>query len=505
MAGNFTPIATRHHPTEDAKPVNARASTLVYVKKAISSFMPRHTVAWDPIRGDGNPTRSDTVNAVIKKVKRFESAARRLIEYDEFINLLELVCSRKDNGSLKYLFSLSMYHLGTILCQLRLSKIFCEERDAPKQIIVGSLESSICALLNLAVCVDASERLFDKMKQGNLETHSLRKGATRYTKRTGVSKDYVNLRGSRRTRKSVVDMYIDNTHPLPDAVAAGTLAGPLGPCCYTLEEGIRAVSDELLTNHVDSAIKVAMGEEVAQILALPLLWASLVLPGSFDYALIPVLLKQRIVRAYSDVGGNVAVNLVKRVPINIAGDGAQLHIINIPDATTGRSEAERAQPGRHNMTAGSTRKAFAPMHSQLFGMQCQMASILNEWFRSRAQSQRNHQKALAVARRIAAEPVAQRVQDPICEALVEATAANGARQRVKLSNDQRICMSYGENTSSGWGEGLKPPRDFTTAERGANTVVFSRRKLFWDVFPGFVRAGFTSDVAIYRVYSTYGR
>ncbi|ETM98880.1 hypothetical protein PPTG_19211 [Phytophthora nicotianae INRA-310] len=36
-------------PAKDVKPVNARASTLEYAKKALSSFMPRHTVPWDPI------------------------------------------------------------------------------------------------------------------------------------------------------------------------------------------------------------------------------------------------------------------------------------------------------------------------------------------------------------------------------------------------------------------------------------------------------------------------
>ncbi|OWY97598.1 hypothetical protein PHMEG_00031834 [Phytophthora megakarya] len=81
------------HPTEVAKP---------YAKKVISPFMLQRTVAWDPIRGDGNPTSSETVNAVLKK-EGVQAAARRPIEYDEFINLLELVCSRKDKGPLKYL------------------------------------------------------------------------------------------------------------------------------------------------------------------------------------------------------------------------------------------------------------------------------------------------------------------------------------------------------------------------------------------------------------------
>ncbi|KAK1943563.1 hypothetical protein P3T76_004959 [Phytophthora citrophthora] len=203
-----------------------------------------------------------------------------------------------------------------------------------------------------------------------------------------------------------------------------------------------------------------MGEEVARVLALPLLWASLVSPGSFDYDLIPVPLKQCIMRAYSDAGGNVAVNPVERV-----------------------------QSGLHNMTADSTRKEFAAIHSQLFGMLRQMATILNELFRSRAESQRNHQQALAVARRIAVQPVARRVQSE------EATAAIGTRQGVKLSKRPKDFYELWGDYEFGL-EGLKPARDFTTAERSANMFAFSRRKLFWDVVAGFVRAGFTSDVAI---------
>ncbi|KAG3154433.1 hypothetical protein PC128_g22353 [Phytophthora cactorum] len=122
---------------------------------------------------------------------------------------------------------------------------------------------------------------FRKLKSGNLGTHSLQKGAAMYGSRSGLpKKDYVNRRGRWRTRKSVVDVYIDNTQPYPDGVAAGALAGPLGPCCYVLEEGNQVVTDELLINLVGSAIKEAMGEEVARVRALPLLWASLVPDGS---------------------------------------------------------------------------------------------------------------------------------------------------------------------------------------------------------------------------------
>ncbi|OWY97599.1 LOW QUALITY PROTEIN: hypothetical protein PHMEG_00031835 [Phytophthora megakarya] len=154
-------------------------------------------------------------------------------------------------------FSLSMYHPRTILWQLRWSKNIYEERDAPDQIIIGSLDPRVCALLNLVVCVEltgneALEFAFGHPQDGHRVIHrfckiffkktlitSLRKGAATYAKRTGVSKDYVNLRG--RTRKSVVDVYIDNTQPFPDSVAAGALTEPFGPCCHTLKDGIRAV------------------------------------------------------------------------------------------------------------------------------------------------------------------------------------------------------------------------------------------------------------------------
>ncbi|ETP49557.1 hypothetical protein F442_04960 [Phytophthora nicotianae P10297] len=50
-----------------------------------------------------------------------------------------------------------------------------------------------------------------------------------------------------------------------------------------------------------------------------------------------------------------------------------------------------------------------------------------------------------------------------------------------------------------------PAKEFTAAEREASKFAYSRRKIFWDVISGFVRAGFTSDVAIDKVYAAYGR
>ncbi|KAG1687406.1 hypothetical protein DVH05_005203 [Phytophthora capsici] len=132
-----------------------------------------------------------------------------------------------------------------------------------------------------------------------------------------------------------------------------------------------------------------MGEGVARVLSQPLLWASLVPSGGFDYDLAPIALKHRIIQAYINAGGNTAVNPVKRVPLPIVGDGAQLQLVEIIDDSTDGSRKELIQciP-----TSDSMRKEFAAVHSQQFGMQRLIANVLNENLRLRTESQRNNKR-----------------------------------------------------------------------------------------------------------------
>ena len=59
-------------PEPDANPTKARSTSLMYWKKAISSYMPNCLMPWNAISGQGNPTRSIEVNTLIKKVKKKE-------------------------------------------------------------------------------------------------------------------------------------------------------------------------------------------------------------------------------------------------------------------------------------------------------------------------------------------------------------------------------------------------------------------------------------------------
>jgi hypothetical protein len=53
--------------------------------------------------------------------------------------------------------------------------------------------------------------------------------------------------------------------------------------------------------------------------------------------------------------------------------------------------------------------------------------------------------------------------------------------------------------------GVKPARDFTPRERGANKFTYCRRKVFWDAVIRMISHGFISDSAIDRIYLVYGR
>jgi len=237
-------------PQESDCPTLLRSNTLLYWKKAISHYMMMSNSAWDEFSNRGNPTKSKDVNECIKSVMKSEvrkqgvnSAARRALEYKEFLNLLTII--RKNafdedqtvQGQLKWIRLLSlltlqwqligrmddMMHLNfsclttniqfpfSLYSRLRWSKNIQEEQDVPEQIVVSSNDYKMDPLLNLAIYLEAygreqsisssdslyggesnsytMRRLFDsvlsnddfkKLVKGNLGTHSVRKGASTY-------------------------------------------------------------------------------------------------------------------------------------------------------------------------------------------------------------------------------------------------------------------------------------------------------------------------------------
>ncbi|KAG9411958.1 hypothetical protein AC1031_017595 [Aphanomyces cochlioides] len=448
-------------PPDNAKPIHARSTTLEFDKKAISSFMPRRTLPWDPISCHGNPTRAEEVNKIIKAVKKSEvrregvqSNARRPIEFTEFLNLLSIVAVNPNTS--KYMvssvltlqwhliariddmmklrfadFSPNIHHPSTLICQMRWSKNILEERDAPEQVVFGSADPHLCPLLKLAIHIESTPGIanseflygnpkdgdrvvrralqqaldsdsFTKLKSGHVGTHSLRKGAATYGSRSGLTKDYVNRRGRWRTRKSMVDTYIDNTQPYPDACAAA---------------------------------------------------------------------------AYVSAGGNLSVNPVEREQFHVVGDGSEMHLIAIG------SETNDIQPDveHSNMPTTTTvqydRRQFAALHAEIFSLKRYMNDVMHEILCCPSSAHNASERTSTYSQHGQEQDGSKRPKD-LFELWQEFEFGSGGRKAAK---------------------------NFAAAERGANKFAYSRRKVFWDTVANLVRAGYTSDVVIDKVYVVYGR
>lgn len=426
---------------EEDRPKECRSSTLVSYKKGLSHFMPRQMSPWDPVNHFGNPTRSEALNAVISKVKKFEvrkqgveTSARRPLEYKEYENILRLIKqkamkSNKIEDQRKYfktsaLLTLQwhmisriddMCHLRytdfsnhldfpfTLQLQLRWSKNIVEERSCPHQIVIGAMDPLLCVLLNLGAFVELeglgnfpeegdefifgtkAERTirmcleeiitdpsFKDLVKGLLGTHSFRKGPATYASRCGVARDIVNGRGRWRRNKKQVDVYIDIWLPYPDALIAGKLCGPSGPCRYALRKlpgQDNEITNNFLLNHVAPQARKRLGEEMALVLALPLLWAtfedeklksspapeeaSTQVPKTA--ALLHPALQDRIIRSYKSAFGELPdsiSNPVMKIPIVPQGYGDQLYITELLTEDDGPAEREGGMSSGHQQKRG---------------------------------------------------------------------------------------------------------------------------------------------------------
>lgn len=284
-------------------------------------------------------------------------------------------------------------------------------------------------------------------------------------------------------------MHISITQPYPDACTAAALTGPAGPCFYRLKDDIGCVSLALLVDEIAPMIKQIMGEAVAQTLALPLLWAALEPADNYKYILLPDKLKRKIVQAYTNAGGSTDLNPVEREEFYVLGDGSQLSLITI-DSSDSNDQPESAvvsgHQGPHPVSRRSggegTRREFAALHSQLAAGRRYMAEVMSEVQRLRHETQREMQKVQAILRRVAMQPVIRRENTPVT--VVSEPLANAASPPSRLQVSTARLSKRPKDLFELWHEfqfgccGLKPAKNFTPIERGANKFAYSRRKAF---------------------------
>ena len=175
-------------PPLGANPTSARSTSIMYWKKAISSFMPHRLQPWNEARQEGNPTKSQEINDLIARVKKKEvrrqgvpSQARRPLTEGEYRQKQTILRESEESGDVTRYgipamnnFQCHMISRIDCACQwqkenfkphdvfpefaakakLAWSKNVQEEGDAPWQIILGSMDPVFCVLVSTAIWLE---------------------------------------------------------------------------------------------------------------------------------------------------------------------------------------------------------------------------------------------------------------------------------------------------------------------------------------------------------------
>jgi hypothetical protein len=187
------------------------------------------------------------------------------------------------------------------------------------------------------------------------------------------------------------------------------------------------------------------------------------------------------------------------------------------DVGVDRGVALAANAGSEGYWAGKSSMETETLFSQQFILQQRMEDLRQEMI-SLFGVQRSYLRNMNTnVKRIAAQPVVRsyskqrRTTGHLSSGShgttnVEATSPRMEEMRngVKLSRNPKDLYTVWKEWEFGL-NGMKPARDFTIHERGANKFAFSRRKNLWDTVTRMIAHGFTSDTAIDRIYLVYGR
>ena len=296
----------------------------------------------------------------------------------------------------------------------------------------------------------------------------------------------MNRRGRWRVRQQVVDTYISPTLPYPDACVASALCGPAGACKYVIK-GEYALSDELLVEIAAKSTSV-LGSQVARVLSKALVWATFE-DNEVTSSLMPRRLRDDIRLKLQQQNLTFKDNPIERIAMQPSGTGADLRFLEL-----------RTSPGEE---AGFSHvrdetAILAQQFAILRRMEELSATLTADIARLRGDVLRKIGIVEASVKRIALQPVVRRAK----------ASTNSTKPVhgpvVRLSKCPRNLYILWQEYEFGFG-GRKPAREFTSEERGANKFAYSRRKVFWELVDKLTRRGYTSDVAIDKIYSVYGR
>ena len=356
-------VLTDPGPNTTIRPL-VRANTLAFWKKAISFHMPDRLHGWRTGSNDGNPTKSVEVNDFIKRVKKLEarkqgaeSQTRRPMLETEFRRLHEVFKSydQAQNASIwKYgmpaLINLQFHLIARIddmtqvvlehirvhdnfpnalKTHLNWSKNIQDERDAPWQVVLGSMNAAFCVFVSLGLWLevnlksnpsaiaspyvfsfsddvtvpaggrkakDIAQTIFGKrvfkceefQSAGLLGSHSIRKFASTHVRRCGISKDDKDIRGRWKGRGRVSDVYDDVELPYPDCKVAEKLCIG-GPCFYLTDTSFcnSTILTIFILTKVVPNIRLRLPDSASIVLGKAILWLIFSsVANTFEYQII---------------------------------------------------------------------------------------------------------------------------------------------------------------------------------------------------------------------------
>jgi hypothetical protein len=383
-----------------------RANTIAFWKKAISFHMPDRLHGWRTGSNDGNPTKCAEVNDFVKFVKKLEarkqgaaSQTRRPMVETEFRRLHEVFKSfggPHSSGIWKFgmpalinfqfhmiariddTTQVIMEHIrvhdnfdNALKTRLNWSKNVQDERDAPWQIVLGSINPVYCVYISLGLWLelnlrsnasamaspyvfafsdditipgggqkakDTAQNIFGqkvlKLEEfqtgGLLGSHSIRKFASTHVRRCGISKDDKDTRGRWKGKGRVSDRYDDVELPYPDCKVAEKLC--MGGACYYVIDSAVCDSNILKTfilTKVVPNIRQRLPDSAAIVLGKALLW---LVYSSVSCNFISTVERDRVKTDLSETGIVIVdgQNPIAKVPIIVSGNQGTVFIDEIP-------------------------------------------------------------------------------------------------------------------------------------------------------------------------------
>ena len=343
------------------------------------------------------------------------------------------------------------------------------------------------AIAPRSACLPAETR-------GSAATLGIRKEASTYIARKGISCKYVKLCGIWATHMGQVDTYVDIDLLTPDTKVAFALTGPKGPCCYLVKtEVMHEITKEFLLSVVAPNIHRVFGKDVGLVLSRALLFAIFECPDR-----VPNVLVEKVRTEMGRQNISTAANPIRRVAFVVVQEDDQcvLHDIGSNGLVAPQQNSAGVSPSNvyNHAVAGSMDAVLtmlstirAQSQEQHIDLRAHMDSRLDKMSRDLATMRVQLQQASTIPAFCLGSSPGHRSNDGRVAKLVD-----------RPKSLEVLWLEYVSGVN-----GSKPAREYDDRDKSNNTTKYCRRKKLWDIVAAWVRAGKTPEQAIAKIYQVY--